>query len=74
MGELCDDLPSGLPTSAPGLGAVIAKRVLAVCASRIAAADVRVDAALQHTTADADGAAGRIIYARASVSDGAYVG
>ena len=52
--ELCDDLD--LPTSAPGLAAAIAKRVMAVCASRAAAADVSVDTALQHATGDAEGA------------------
>ncbi len=52
--ELCDDLD--LPTSAPGLAAAIAKRVMAVCALRAAAADVSVDAALQRATGDAEGA------------------
>ena len=50
--ELCDDLD--LPTSAPRLAAAIAKRVMAVCASRAAAADVSVDAALQRATGDAE--------------------
>lgn len=50
--ELCDDLP----TSAPRLAAAIAKRVMAVCASRAAAADVSVDTALQRATGDAEGA------------------
>ncbi len=56
--ELCDDQP----TSAPGLAAAIAERVMAVCASRIAA-DVSVDTAWQHATGDTEGAGASYVHA-----------